>query len=67
MENYTKEQIEAIEAEFERIVSDDLYDDEFEVSSLEDKYETIWQYYDAAGFDIKTEVIIKDKNIYDNI
>ena len=52
MENYTKEQIEAIEKAFDRLVMEGGYDDDYEVSTIDDKYETIWQYYDAAGFEM---------------
>lgn len=54
MENLTEEQIKRIESEYESIISEGLCDD-WEDESLEDKYEAIWQYYDCAGFDLKTE------------
>jgi len=53
MENLTNEQIERINEVFADITCGEDFAEESE--SLEDKIEGIWQYYDCAGFDIKTE------------
>lgn len=51
MKNYTKEQIERINEIFDSIGGEEIQD----IESLEDKIEAIWQYYECAGFGIKTE------------
>lgn len=51
MENLTKEQIEVIEGIFESV----YYGEEEGIETIEDKIEALFQYYDSAGFGIKTE------------
>lgn len=53
MKNLTLEQIEIINDIFENISFGEDFNGEFE--TIEDKIEGIWNYYDCAGFDIKTE------------
>lgn len=56
MENLTSEQIEAINGIFETIGGYELSDEEMEeFETIEDKIEGIWNYYECAGFEIKTE------------
>lgn len=56
MKNLTSEQIEAINGIFETIGGYELSDEEMEeFETIEDKIEGIWNYYECAGFAIKTE------------
>lgn len=51
MKNLTKEQIERIN----EFYFGEVYCDDEEEESIEDKIEAIWQYLDCAGVEIKTE------------
>lgn len=53
MENLTKKQIEKINEAFDSIGGEELSEKEME--SIENKIESLWQYYDCAGLNIETE------------
>ena len=50
-EMYGAENVEFVENEKDSIESNEIQEEMY----LKDKIEAIWQYYDCAGFDIKSE------------